>query len=311
MRSLYILLGLLLGSGLWLVISTFVRSRRSGFAERIAPQMRSVTVRESLSRETEETPTSLGAVLLVFFGPMLDRISSRMRNSSMTDESLRERLRRAGEDENVSKFRAEQLLWALAGVGMMSALTVIGVIQERISVPAGIVLIAVCGVSGFMARDWWLGEGIKKREKMLITEFPALAELMALSVTAGESALGALERICRTSNGELSREFSDILAQTRTGSGLLPALYDFARRTQVPALNRFVDGVAVAIERGTPLADVLRAQAQDARDNAKRELMETAGKKEIAMLAPVVFFILPLTVVFAIFPGLSLLHLTI
>ena len=280
MRSLYILLGLLLGSGLWLVISTFVRSRRSGFAERIAPQMRSVTVRESLSRETEETPTSLGAVLLGFFGPMLDRISSRMRNSSMTDESLRERLRRAGEDENVSKFRAEQLLWALAGVGMMSALTVIGVIQERISVPAGIVLIAVCGVSGFMARDWWLGERIKKREKMLITEFPALAELMAL-------------------------------AQTRTGSGLLPALYDFARRTQVPALNRFVDGVAVAIERGTPLADVLRAQAQDARDNAKRELMETAGKKEIAMLAPVVFFILPLTVVFAIFPGLSLLHLTI
>ena len=311
MRSLYILLGLLLGSGLWLVISTFVRSRRSGFAERIAPQMRSVTVRESLSRETEETPTSLGAVLLVFFGPMLDRISSRMRNSSMTDESLRERLRRAGEDENVSKFRAEQLLWALAGVGMMSALTVIGVIQERISVPAGIVLIAVCGVSGFMARDWWLGGRVKKREKMLITEFPALAELMALSVTAGESALGALERICRTSNGELSREFSDILAQTRTGSGLLPALYDFARRTQVPALNRFVDGVAVAIERGTPLADVLRAQAQDARDNAKRELMETAGKKEIAMLAPVVFFILPLTVVFAIFPGLSLLHLTI
>ena len=67
----------------------------------------------------------------------------------------------------------------------------------------------------------------------------------------------------------------------------------------------------MAIERGTPLADVLRAQAQDARDNAKRELMETAGKKEIAMLAPVVFFILPLTVVFAIFPGLSLLHLTI
>ncbi len=65
----------------------------------------------------------------------------------------------------------------------------------------------------------------------------------------------------------------------------------------------------MAIERGTPLADVLRAQAQDVRDNAKRELMETAGKKEIAMLAPVVFFILPLTVIFAVFPGLSLMRL--
>ena len=65
----------------------------------------------------------------------------------------------------------------------------------------------------------------------------------------------------------------------------------------------------MAIERGTPLADVLRAQAQDVRDNSKRELMEIAGKKEIAMLAPVVFFILPLTVVFAVFPGLSLMRL--
>ena len=71
----------------------------------------------------------------------------------------------------------------------------------------------------------------------------------------------------------------------------------------------FVEGIAVAIERGTPLSDVLRAQAQDVRDNAKRELMETAGKKEIAMLAPVVFFILPLTVIFAVFPGLSLMRL--
>ena len=74
-------------------------------------------------------------------------------------------------------------------------------------------------------------------------------------------------------------------------------------------MSRFVEGIAVAIERGTPLADVLRAQAQDVRDNAKRELMETAGKKEIAMLAPVVFFILPLTVIFAVFPGLSLMRL--
>ena len=54
---------------------------------------------------------------------------------------------------------------------------------------------------------------------------------------------------------------------------------------------------------------MLRAQPQDVRDNAKRELMETAGKKEIAMLAPVVFFILPLTVIFAVFPGLSLMRL--
>ncbi|MGL1831735.1 UNVERIFIED_CONTAM: pilus assembly protein TadB, partial [Acinetobacter sp. HSTU-ASm16] len=95
----------------------------------------------------------------------------------------------------------------------------------------------------------------------------------------------------------------------RAGSGLTTALQDFSARTDVVALGRFVDGIVVAIERGTPLADVLRAQAQDVRDHAKRVLMEIAGKKEIAMLVPVVFFILPLSVMFAVFPGLAVLDL--
>ena len=36
---------------------------------------------------------------------------------------------------------------------------------------------------------------------------------------------------------------------------------------------------------GRQFAGVLRAQAQDVRDVAKRELMESAGRKEIAMMA--------------------------
>ena len=72
---------------------------------------------------------------------------------------------------------------------------------------------------------------------------------------------------------------------------------------------RFVDGIVVAVERGTPLADVLRAQAQDVRDTAKRDLMEAAGKKEISMMVPLVFGVLPLTVVFAVFPGLAAINM--
>ena len=53
---------------------------------------------------------------------------------------------------------------------------------------------------------------------------------------------------------------------------------------------------------------MLRAQAQDARETTRRELMELAGKKEVAMMAPV-FLILPTTVMFALFPGLAALRM--
>jgi tight adherence protein C len=74
-------------------------------------------------------------------------------------------------------------------------------------------------------------------------------------------------------------------------------------RTALPALARFADGVAISVERGTPLADVLRAQAVDVREAGRRALMEAGGRKEIAMMVPVVFLVLPVTVLFALFPG--------
>jgi tight adherence protein C len=93
-----------------------------------------------------------------------------------------------------------------------------------------------------------------------------------------------------------------------SGLPLGSTLTTLARELQLPAFTRAVDQITGALERGTPLADVLRAQAQDSRDDAKRALLEVSGKKEVAMLVPVVFLILPTTVLFAIFPGIFVLQ---
>ena len=238
--NLPIVFALLLAAGLGLILSSVLNTRSVSFADRVASQLRGETLRESLLREQERREPSLMEALSAFCAPLLRSLSATLNGSSLSDSSVLERLRRAGSSQSLSAFRAEQLLWALAGVTVMSALTVIGVVQERFSIPVAVALVLVSGLSGFLARDWWLGEAVTKREKQLVAEFPALAEMMALSVTAGESALAALERICLTSRGELAREFSEILAQTRTGVSLLSALQEFAERTRVPALSRFV-----------------------------------------------------------------------
>src|SRR5690606_20243575 len=126
----------------------------------------------------------------------------------------------------------------------------------------------------------------------------------ALSVGAGEGVLGALERVSRTTRGVLADELREVLSAARTGEPLPVAMRAMGSRSGLPALRRFAEGVATAIERGTPLAEVLRAQAQDVRADGRQALMEEGGKREIAMLVPVVFLILPVTVVFAVFPGL-------
>ena len=49
----------------------------------------------------------------------------------------------------------------------------------------------------------------------------------------------------------------------------------------------------------------------DVREAGKRALLEAGGRKEISMMLPVVFMILPVTVLFALYPGLlTLVSLT-
>jgi tight adherence protein C len=166
-------------------------------------------------------------------------------------------------------------------------------------------LLCVAGlVGGILGRDWWLTQQVQKREELLLAEFPVVAELLALAVTAGESPTAAIARVTRLSGGELARELGAALGRARAGVPLMDALQQVADQTSLDPLARFIDGLLVAIERGTPLAEVLRAQAADVREAGKRRLLEAGGRKEIAMMVPVVFLVLPVTVLFALFPGL-------
>lgn len=300
--------GAVLGVGLWLVVFRSPLMRATTLAERIEPQLRSQNLGSRLLNSAEQNLTPFGPLERILRPVFRDGMAALGRLNPSPGATAR-RLAQAGINKSSIDFRAEQLLWAAAGFVASLGLILIGAAAGRFSPLFAAVAVLGSAVGGFMLRDYWLGAQVRRREARMMAEFPSLAELMALAVSAGESATGALERVCRSAKGELSQEFSNILAETRAGKPLVTALQEFSGRTDLAPLVRFVDGIIVAVERGTPLADVLRAQAQDVRDTAKRDLMEAAGKKEIAMMVPLVFGVLPLTVVFAVFPGLAAINL--
>lgn len=301
-----ILFGLLLGIGLCMVLLRLPFLRGRTFSERIESQMRPAIAQSKLLARPETSSSFLGSTER-FFRVFLVQSGHRFRRLETGNAALAARLGQAGRNQSPLGFRAEQLIWAGVGFGLAVFISVLltfgNVVNPLVAVAAS--LGAAC--FGFLMRDFVLSNQIKRRESQMLNEFPALAELMALAVSAGESAAGALARVARSSHGELSAEFEKILHRTRSGTPLVEALAEFSHRTKAMPLVRFTDGIAVAIQRGTPLAEVLRAQAQDVRDLSKRQLMEAAGKKEIGMMIPVVFGILPLTVLFAAFPGFYLL----
>ncbi|PFG42551.1 tight adherence protein C [Isoptericola jiangsuensis] len=300
------LVGLVAALGLLLVASG-LRRRRISLDERLAPSLRPRDRRSGLLRDTD-VPRTLGP-LERLLAPVVVDAAEWFERLGSTRADVRRRLDRAGLADSVEQFRARQLVWtttALAG-GLLLALALAA---GRGSPPLVLaVLVLLAGAVGFVACDQQLTAAARRREEQMLAEFPTVAELLALAVTAGEGPVPALERVAATARGELSDEFAAMLADVRSGTPIVGALHAMADRTGLPTLTRFAEGVAVALERGTPLADVLRAQAQDVREAGRRALMETGGKKEVAMLVPVVFLVLPITVVFAVFPSLATLRI--
>jgi tight adherence protein C len=300
--------GVVMALGLWLILFRSPWMRAVTLSQRIEPQLKSQNLESRLLRSADQNVTPFGPLERILRPLLRDGLSALGRLNPVSRATAR-RLAQAGINKSPVDFRAEQLLWAATGFAASIALIVLGAASGRFNPLLAVVAVVGCAVGGFMFRDYWLSVQIKRRESRMMAEFPSLAELMALAVSAGESATGALDRVCRSARGELTKEFSKVLAETRAGKPLVQALQEFSSRTDLAPLVRFVDGIVVAVERGTPLADVLRAQAQDVRDTAKRDLMEAAGKKEIAMMVPLVFGVLPLTVVFAVFPGIAAINL--
>ncbi|CAN5418387.1 type II secretion system F family protein [soil metagenome] len=300
-------LGILLGLGLWSLLAIVPRIGAPRLSTRIAPYLADVSpaAREVVSRRPAEPATLLAGM----FAPLAARLSAVLSGVLGGDAAIAARLRQAGSPLSVERFRSRQLLWVAGGavVGVLLAAVIARV--STAGMPMLVAVVVVAAAVGLLGPEQLLARAARARLARISAELPTVLEFVTLSLSAGEGILDALKRVARIGNGELSREFARVVAEINTGVPLAEALHRCATTIALPTLTCTVDQLLGALERGTPLVEVLRAQAQDSRDETKRALLESAGKKEVAMLVPLVFLILPVTIAFAIFPGILVLRL--
>jgi len=284
------LLGLAGAAGFLLIVVRVRAQATPSLAERIAPY---VTGPLAGAVQPQRTDSGVSALISVLQPTLL---------TGERRVDLVARLARAGRSGDVQRFRLEQVVASALGLlaGAFIAVLVIG----NGGPLSGILALGLVGaVTGPLLVDRRLSQQSRRRSQRMTEQLPTIAELLAFSVAAGESPSAALERIAETVNGDLADEIRTCVGDLRDGQSVHDALRGLADRCGVSEVERFVDGLVISLERGTPLVDVLRAQAADCRAVQRRRLMELAGRKDVLMLIPVVFFILPTVVLIALFPG--------
>jgi len=293
-----VVLGGALAAGLLLAASRLPRWSAATLSKRIAPYLRDVADPRGL---TPLQPVASGASTV---RRLCDGLIARLGDPDAT----RRELERAGWAVSVPQFRARQLAVGLAGL-LLGGVIAVAVVLLGSPTAATAMLPAVGGVCAIAVTRLALVSAVRRRARRIREDVPIVLEFLALCLAAGESLVDALRRVGDIGAGELTDHVRAAVLATRTGSPLAQALREMSRTVDVPSVTRAVDHLIAAIDRGAPLAQVLQSQAMDARDDAKRGLIEQAGRKEILMLLPLVFLVLPLSVLFAVFPGIVMLRL--
>lgn len=140
-------------------------------------------------------------------------------------------------------------------------------------------------------------------------ELSSILQMVSIMISAGESPVTSLRYIAERSEGIIPKLISEQLENLESEGNLVKTLDSLANSSGSKQVRRLGNSIQVAIDRGSPLRQVIQNQVTSLNKVIHTQLLKKSGKSEIALLVPVVFLILPVSILFAIWPSIYSLNL--
>ena len=134
------------------------------------------------------------------------------------------------------------------------------------------------------------------------------ADLLAVALVSGQNPRDSIEVISDYLPNHFRDGIQKAIRENAFGKPLMIALNEMCESSQIKVLKPLINQIETALERGTPLAEVSRVFANDQRLKFRNLLTKQAASKEVSMLFPVVFVVLPSVLAVAMYPALTVLQ---
>jgi tight adherence protein C len=203
----------------------------------------------------------------------------------------------AGYMFHAEQFIALRLLGALLGF-MLALGAAMSVHHENA------MLIGLFGlVMGLVLPDIWLHDMRQRRVTEVVRMLPIYLDFITLAVEAGLNFQGGIQQaVQRGPAGILRNEFNTVLRDIRSGLTRSEALRRMDRRLSIPDVTSFVSSVIQAERMGAGMADVLRMQSEQRRNERFQHAEKKAMEAPIKLIGPLILFIFPVTFLVLAFP---------
>lgn len=192
------------------------------------------------------------------------------------------------------KARLAQQRGVLVAVFGATVLVVVTTQTPALALPVSITMYAGCR---YMSQQIQRADATRAMRKVR-EELAVVADFLALAVSSGLSIDAATHRIPQFFNGLIS---AHVLGATSAGKSALDGITNLAQHNS--DVHALLDALVVCQMTGAPVAQVLHEQSRVAHAHVRSDVLARAGRQEVFMLIPIVFFIFPAVVLVAVFPG--------
>ena len=195
------------------------------------------------------------------------------------------------------EFVALRLLSAL--IFLLLALLLVAALQPA----SGLLFLLGAPLAGYYFPLVWLRDTRQRREKAVVRALPVYLDFITLAVEAGLNLTGAMQQAMQKGPaGPLRNEFSTVLRDLRSGVSRGEAMKRMAERLDIPDVTSFVNAMVQAERMGSSMANVLRVQAEQRRNERFQRAEKQAMQAPVKLVFPLIVFIFPVTFIVLGFP---------
>lgn len=276
MMRVLVICGLLLWTGMALVLSELRWFARRPLTERLRPYTPG-----GLATSTRSGLLSVESFRDVV-APVSNQIGERLARLFGVSENLGTRLSRVHSPLDPTAFRIRQLGWSIAAFGLGALIAV----ALHITPVLGVLFALGAPLLTFLVLEQRVASASAQWQRRLFLELPVVSEQIGMLLSAGYSLGAALNRTAVRSKGVCGRDLKRVCNRIRQGLTEAEALREWAELADVEALARFVQVLAVNREAGD-LGRLISEEARAIRRDVQRELVEQIERRSQQVWIPV------------------------
>jgi tight adherence protein C len=235
-------------------------------------------------------------------GPLFSSAAARL--SSLVDAggdvAVLQRLRHAGRrDLTPDRYRLQQLGSTVQGVALFA-------VAMLLVAPSGAGVLLAATFGGVWGASRWrarFDRAIARRREQMRAELYTVAQMLAVHLQAGTSALVAVEGLARRGVGEVAVEMGQALEWIAAKTPPRQAFERLASETVEPAAGRLYRLLATSdTGAGDTMAQALLHTANDLRTQRREDVERLAARRRFQMLIPMIVVMGPVLLLFLVAP---------